>query len=175
MLGHPASLADEAEGEGVMRYFSLCTDHKVVSIKYIVGIGVFFLVGGINAMLIRTELLQPNVHVFGPNQVRGAGGDARRDDDGDDDQRRAGPVRQLAGAADDRVAPDGVPASSRFTFWLLMAAGVVLVATIFMGGFPTGWTGYQPLGTRAPPAMTPTSGSSPWWACRCASWASTSW
>src|SRR5258708_12745357 len=33
-----------------------------------VGIGLFFFVGGLNAMLIRTELLQPNVHVFGANQ-----------------------------------------------------------------------------------------------------------
>jgi cytochrome c oxidase subunit I len=38
------------------------------------------------------------------------------------------------------------PRIEAFTFWLLMAAGVVLVTTIFMGGFQTGWTGYQPLG-----------------------------
>ena len=36
--------------------------------QYLVGIGVFFFVGGLNAMLIRTELLQPNTHVFGANQ-----------------------------------------------------------------------------------------------------------
>ena len=69
LLGHPASLAEhESEGEGWTRYFRLCTDHKVVAMQYIIGIGIFFLVGGINAMLIRTELLQPNVHVFGANQ-----------------------------------------------------------------------------------------------------------
>ena len=69
MMGHPPTLAEhESEGLGVGRYFRLCTDHKVVSVQYIVGIGVFFLVGGLNAMLIRIELLQPNVHAFGPNQ-----------------------------------------------------------------------------------------------------------
>ena len=44
MLGHPPTLAEhESEGEGAGRYFRLCTDHKVVAIQYIVGIGVFFL------------------------------------------------------------------------------------------------------------------------------------
>jgi cytochrome c oxidase subunit 1 len=38
------------------------------------------------------------------------------------------------------------PRIEAFTFWLLMAAGVILVTTIFFGGFQTGWTGYQPLG-----------------------------
>src|SRR2546421_648046 len=47
MLGYPPSLAEkESEAEGWMRYLSLCTDHKVVGIQYIVGIGVFFLFGG---------------------------------------------------------------------------------------------------------------------------------
>ena len=38
------------------------------------------------------------------------------------------------------------PRIESFTFWLLMAAGVILITTIFFGGFQTGWTGYQPLG-----------------------------
>jgi cytochrome c oxidase subunit 1 len=40
------------------------------------------------------------------------------------------------------------PRIEAFTFWLLMAAGVILVTTIFFGGFQTGWTGYQPLGAQ---------------------------
>jgi cytochrome c oxidase subunit 1 len=40
------------------------------------------------------------------------------------------------------------PRVEAFTFWLLMAAGVILVTTIFFGGFQTGWTGYQPLGAQ---------------------------
>ena len=45
---------------GWTRYFSLCTDHKVVGIQYLWGIGLFFFIGGLNAMLIRTELLTPD-------------------------------------------------------------------------------------------------------------------
>ena len=37
------------------------------------------------------------------------------------------------------------PRIEALTFWLLMAAGVVLISTIFFGGFQTGWTGYEPL------------------------------
>jgi cytochrome c oxidase subunit 1 len=41
------------------------------------------------------------------------------------------------------------PRIESLTFWLLMAAGVILVSTIFFGGFPTGWTGYAPLNDEA--------------------------
>ncbi|HKD93885.1 MAG TPA: hypothetical protein VKB43_04155, partial [Gaiellaceae bacterium] len=58
MLGYPPSLREKEEG-GWTRYFSLCTDHKVVGIQYLWGIGLFFFIGGLNAMLIRTELLTP--------------------------------------------------------------------------------------------------------------------
>ena len=37
------------------------------------------------------------------------------------------------------------PRIEALTFWLLMAAGSILMSTIFFGGFPTGWTGYEPL------------------------------
>ena len=40
------------------------------------------------------------------------------------------------------------PRIESFTFWLLMAGEVILITTIFFGGFQTGWTGYQPLGAQ---------------------------
>jgi cytochrome c oxidase subunit 1 len=67
MLGRPASMR-EKESAGIGRYFGLCTDHKVVGIQYLVGIGVFFFIGGLNAMLIRTELLHSTPTFVGPNQ-----------------------------------------------------------------------------------------------------------
>ena len=147
LLGHPPSLAEhEAEGEGVGRYFRLCTDHKVVAIQYLGGIGVFFLVGGINAMLIRTELLRPNVHVFGANQYLTLVGMHGTMMMGITTSAVLGPfanwlVPLMIGSR--RMA---FPRIESFTFWLVMAAGVVLVTTIFFGGFQTGWTGYEPLG-----------------------------
>ena len=41
------------------------------------------------------------------------------------------------------------PRLEALSFWLLMAAGVILVSTISFGGFPTGWTGYAPLNDEA--------------------------
>ena len=147
MLGHPPTLAEhEDEGIGVARYFRLCTDHKVVGIQYLVGIGVFFFVGGLNAMLIRTELLQPNTHVFGANQYLTLVGMHGAMMMGIITSAILGPfanyfVPLMIGAR--RMA---FPRIESFTFWLVMAGGVVLVTTIFFGGFQTGWTGYQPLG-----------------------------
>jgi len=149
LLGHPPTLAEkESEEHGLIRYFSLSTDHKVVAKQYMVGIGLFFFIGGVNAMLIRTELLQPNVHVFGANQyltlvgMHGA-------------MMMGMMTSGILGPFANWVVPIMIgsrrmafPRIEAFTFWLLMAAGVILVTTIFFGGFQTGWTGYQPLGAQ---------------------------
>jgi cytochrome c oxidase subunit 1 len=148
MLGHPPTLAEResVEAHGAARYFALSTDHKVVAIQYLVGIGVFFFVGGLNAMFIRTELLQPNTHVFGANQYLTLVGMHGSMMMGMMTSAMLGPfanwvVPLMIGSR--RMA---FPRIEAFTFWLLMAAGVILVTTIFFGGFQTGWTGYQPLG-----------------------------
>jgi cytochrome c oxidase subunit 1 len=149
LLGHPPSLAEkEAEEHGLIRYFSLSTDHKVVAKQYMVGIGLFFFVGGLNAMLIRTELLQPNVHVFGANQYLTLVGMHGSMMMGIMTSGILGPfanwlVPLMIGSR--RFA---YPRIEAFTFWLLMAGAVILITTIFFGGFQTGWTGYQPLGAQ---------------------------
>ena len=58
LRGYPPSLR-EKESEGIGRYFGLCTDHKVVGLQYLFGVGLFFFIAGLNAMLIRFELLRP--------------------------------------------------------------------------------------------------------------------
>jgi cytochrome c oxidase subunit 1 len=146
MLGHPPTLAEhESEGEGWIRYIRLCTDHKVVGLQYLIGIGVFFLVGGINAMLIRTELLQPNVHVFGANQYLTLVGMHGAMMMGMMTSGVLGPFANWVVPLMIGTRRMAFPRIEAFTFWLLMAAGVVLVTTIFFGGFQTGWTGYAPL------------------------------
>jgi cytochrome c oxidase subunit 1 len=149
LVGAAPSLAEkEAEGEGLLRYFSLSTDHKVVAKQYMVGIGLFFFVGGLNAMLIRTELLQPNVHAFGANQYLTLVGMHGSMMMGIMTTGILGPfanwlVPLMIGSR--RMA---FPRIESLTFWLLMAGAVILVTTIFFGGFQTGWTGYQPLGAQ---------------------------
>jgi cytochrome c oxidase subunit I len=148
LLGRPASLR-EKEGEGIGRYFGLCTDHKVVGMQYLIGIGVFFFVGGVNAMLIRTELLHSTPQFVGPNQYISLVGEHGTMMMGMMSSAILGPfanyfVPILIGAR--RMA---FPRIEALTFWLLMAAGFILTSTIFFGGFPTGWTGYEPLNDQA--------------------------
>ena len=68
MRGYPPSLREKETG-GIGRYFGLCTDHKVVGIQYLIGIGLFFFIGGLNAMLIRFELLRPSQQRLPGRQV----------------------------------------------------------------------------------------------------------
>jgi cytochrome c oxidase subunit I len=148
LLGRPASLREKEE-HGIGRYFGLCTDHKVVGMQYMVGIGLFFFIGGLNAMLIRTELLHPNPTFAGPNQYLSLVGMHGTMMMGMMTSGILGPfanyfVPIMIGAR--RMA---FPRIEALTFWLLMAAGFILVSTIFFGGFPTGWTGYEPLNDQA--------------------------
>ncbi|HSZ04428.1 MAG TPA: cbb3-type cytochrome c oxidase subunit I [Solirubrobacteraceae bacterium] len=152
LLGRPASLR-EKEGEGIGRYFGLCTDHKVVGMQYLVGIGVFFFIGGLNAMMIRAELLHDTPTIVGPNQYLTLVGVHGTMMMGMMTSGVLGPfanyfVPIMIGAR--RMA---FPRIESLTFWLLMAAGFILVSTIFFGGFPTGWTGYQPLNDQAVAGM----------------------
>jgi cytochrome c oxidase subunit 1 len=148
MLGRPASLR-EKEQEGWGRYFGLCTDHKVVGIQYLIGIGVFFFIGGLNAMLIRAELLHNTPTFVGPGQYISLVGMHGTMMMGMMTSGILGPfanyfVPIMIGAR--RMA---FPRIEALTFWLLMAAGFILTSTIFFGGFPTGWTGYEPLNDQA--------------------------
>ncbi len=148
MRGLPPSLR-EKETEGVGRYFSLCTDHKVVGIQYLWGIGLFFFIGGLNAMLIRFELLRPDHQAFPAGTYLTLVGLHGTMMMGMMSSGILGPfgnylVPLMIGAR--RMA---FPRIEALTFWLLMAAGAILETTIFFGGFPTGWTGYAPLSIQA--------------------------
>ena len=147
-LGREPSHHENEEG-GLGRYFGVCTDHKVVGMQYMVGIGVFFFIGGLNAMLIRAELLRPSPQLFGAGNyltIVGLHGAMMM---GVMSSAILGPfanyfVPLMIGAK--RMA---FPRVESLTFWLLMAAGTIFVSTIFFGGFPTGWTGYAPLNDQA--------------------------
>jgi cytochrome c oxidase subunit 1 len=148
MLGREPSF-HENEGGGIRRYFGLCTDHKAIGMQYLIGIGVFFFIGGLNAMLIRAELLRPSPQLFGAGNyltIVGLHGAMMM---GIMSSGILGPfanyfIPLMIGAK--RMA---FPRIESLTFWLLMAAGTILVSGVFFGGFPTGWTGYGPLNDQA--------------------------
>jgi cytochrome c oxidase subunit 1 len=152
ILGRPATLR-EGEEHGPWRYFRLCTDHKVVALQYFVAVLFFFFVGGLNAMFIRGELTSSNptfiqsgnyltlVSLHGTMMlmmmsaaVLGAFGNYL--------------VPIMIGSR--RMA---FPRVESLTLWLTVLAGFVLLSAIFLGGFPTGWTGYAPLADQARSGM----------------------
>ena len=147
MLGHPPSLRERESG-GAGRYWRMCTDHKVVGLQYLAAILVFFFIGGLNAMLIRTELLRPSPPVFNPGAYLTLVG------------LHGTMMLMMMSAA--ILGPFGnyfvplmigaqrmaFPRIEALTFWLTPPAGIILMTAIFYGGFPTGWTGYAPLSTQ---------------------------
>src|SRR6266567_2170054 len=145
MAGRPPSLRHH-EHAGVGRYFRLCTDHKVVGIQYFFGVGIFFFIGGLNAMLIRTELLRPVEHAWPAGQYISLVGLHGTMMIMLTSAFILGPfgnyfVPLMIGAR--RMA---FPRIEALTFWLTPAAGLILMSAIAFGGLPFGWTGYAPLG-----------------------------
>jgi cytochrome c oxidase subunit 1 len=45
------------------------------------------------------------------------------------------------------------PRLNAFSFWIAPPAAVLLLSSLALGGFDTGWTGYPPLSARAPLGM----------------------
>ena len=148
LRGRPPSMKHH-ETTSWTRYFKLCTDHKVVGIQYLFGVGIFFFIGGLNAMLMRTELLRPVEQPWPAGQyltlvslhgtmmimmtsafILGPFGNYF--------------VPIMIGAR--RMA---FPRIESLTFWLVPAAGLILMSAIAFGGLPFGWTGYAPLADQA--------------------------
>ncbi len=123
------------------------TDHKRIGILYIVTSLVFFIAGGILALLMRAQLATPNEHVVTKNSY-------------DELFTMHGTtmiflviVPILAGFGNYLVplmigARDmAFPRLNALSYWLFLLGGVILYASWFAaGGAPkAGWTGYVPL------------------------------
>ncbi len=150
LLGGPRpTVEDEAylhgEGGGLGRYFRMTTDHKVIGLQYLAMILAFLFIGGLGAMFIRSELLSPAPSVANAQSYLTLVG-----------LHSTLMIFMASGAI---IGPFGnyfvpimigarnmaYPRLEALTFWLLPPAGLILLSTVFLGGFTTGWTGYAPL------------------------------
>jgi cytochrome c oxidase subunit I len=152
MLGRRPDLGGK-DLNGWGRYLRMSTDHKTIGVQYLFGIAVFFFIGGLNAMLIRTELLRPAPAVFSPGQYLTIVGMHSTMMVMMVSSIILGPfghyfVPLMIGAK--RMA---FPRLESLSFWLLMWGGVVLMTAMSYGGFPTGWTGYPSLALQANAGM----------------------
>jgi len=131
------------------RYFRMTEDHKVVGMQYMIGVLTFLFTGGLLAMGIRTELLNPVSHLFGPGTYI-------------EIVSEHGTIMMMM-ATSIVVGPLGnwliplmigsrrvaFPRLEAFSFWLFSAGYIVILTALPLGGFDTGWTGYAPLQTQA--------------------------
>ena len=144
---------EERQTIGWSKYFRYTADHKVVGLQYIISVLTFLFTGGLLAMAIRTELLSPTSHAFGPGRYINI-------------VSEHGTVMMMM-ATSIVVGPFGnwlvplmigarrtaFPRIEAFSFWIFSAGYFVIISALFLGGFPTGWTGYAPLQTQAGAGM----------------------
>ena len=138
---------------GLAKYFRFTLDHKVVGIQYLYGMIAYFLTGGLFAMAIRSELLSPSYHLLGPEQYLMVVSEHGTMMMMMMSSVILGPFGQYFGPlmiGSKRVA---YPRLEALGFWLTPAAYIILLSALLMGGFPTGWTGYEPLATQATQGM----------------------
>jgi cytochrome c oxidase subunit 1 len=147
--GQSPGLGETRTEPGLGKYFRYTLDHKVVGIQYLYGMIAYFLTGGLFAMAIRSELLSPSYHLIGPEQYLMVVGEHGTMMMMMMSSVILGPFGQYFGPlliGSKRVA---YPRLEALGFWLTPAAYVILLSAVLMGGFPTGWTGYEPLATQA--------------------------
>ncbi len=143
------SLMPSHEGRTSWRwyeYFTFNVDHKVIGIQYLVTSFFFYLIGGLMAIAMRTELATPNPDFIDPSLynafltnhgtimiflwvVPGAiGGFGNY------------LIPLMIGARD-----MAFPKLNAIAFWMIPPAGILLLSSFFFGGAQAGWTSYPPL------------------------------
>jgi cytochrome c oxidase subunit 1 len=127
-------------------------DHKVIGVQYVVHSFVYFMIGGLFAMLMRVQLAAPGGKFVDANTYNGLF------------SVHATlliflfVIPVFAGLANFVLplmigAPDmAFPRLNALSFWLLPIAGLMLLGSFFApgGSFASGWTAYAPLSTTAP-------------------------
>ena len=139
--------------QGASRYFRFTTDHKVVGVQYLVLAMTTFGVGGLLAMMIRTELATPGEDMFGGqvyNSLVGVHGIVMI----------VSTIIMVVGPWGNFIMPIMIgardmafPRLNALSFWTLFPVVPIFLSIGVLRGIPTGWVAYAPLSDQAPPGM----------------------
>jgi len=125
-------------------------DHKKIGVMYITSAFLFFLLGGLMALFIRTELAVPGLQFVDEstyNQLFGMHAIT---------MIFLFVMPMWTGLANYIVplqigaADMAFPRINALSYWLILGGGALIMLAFFFGGAPVGWTMYAPLSTREP-------------------------
>ncbi|MBC8334607.1 MAG: cbb3-type cytochrome c oxidase subunit I [Anaerolineales bacterium] len=137
---------------GWAKYYSISLDHKVIGIQYGVTSILTLGLAGTFAMIFRTELAASKLQYIDLgtfNSLIGLHGIVM-----------IAAILLGIGAMSNYLVPLMIGASdmafprlNAFAYWINVPGALLVVSSLFLGGFDTGWTAYPPLSARAPLGM----------------------
>ncbi len=135
------------------RYFGVDFNHKIIGVQYTVTGILLVLVAGLFALIFRTELLETELQFLTTdlfNTLIGMHGIVMI----------AGILLGIGGLGNYLIplmigASDmAFPRLNSFAYWINVPGALLVVASMFVGGWDTGWTAYPPLSSIAPLGMS---------------------
>jgi cytochrome c oxidase subunit I len=134
------------EPQGFVRRYVFSIDHKIIGIQYIITAFVFFILSGLLAETIRTQLLNANGGFVSPdtyNEVYSIHGSA---------MVWLVVIPLLTGGFGNLIFPLQIgardvafPWLNMLSFWIFPVSGLMLFSSFLMGAPTAGWTEYPPI------------------------------
>ena len=132
------------KGQGLWRYFRFTTDHKVVGLQYLATTLALFFVGSLGAFSIRLEQSRPG-RSSSTQHVQHHCEHAWHHNDCSHHHYDYRPVGNFVVPIMIGARDMAFPRINALSYWLLFVDVPVILSTLFLGGFQTGWFGYAPI------------------------------
>ena len=142
--------SQEVQLTGARRYLRVSADHVVVGVQFLVTGFAFLLIGGLMALVIRAEQALPGFNFLGGEAYN------RLFTNHGSIMIFLALMPAVLGLihavlpATVGAAKAAFPRLGALSFWLIPLAGMLMLASFFVGGSSAGWTSYTPLSVQVP-------------------------